>query len=222
MGIMVGRGTSPVKFDTQKFQRRLETIAGDFGKKSPQKKMDLKFYDVLDHPVPEELAPPKNKPLEIIPKKETSVIPDQIPFKASRKKQTFKFQNNTAKTDEKPVESLPPNDLKSVRIMMKSTRLKESAATKERPDKIVPKGVYTLQVAAYKAFKDAVTQMTILEKKGFHAYRVKGEKDGVIWYRIRTGSFATYDEAKQLKKKLDKAKINSIIIKRDKDEDING
>ncbi|MCK5836987.1 MAG: hypothetical protein KAH09_06940 [Desulfobacula sp.] len=27
LGIMVGRGTSPVTFDTQKFQKRLEAIA---------------------------------------------------------------------------------------------------------------------------------------------------------------------------------------------------
>ena len=57
LGIIVGRGNSPVKFDTQKFQKRLETIAHDFGvqKKIPGK-IDLKFYDVLDRPELEEDA----------------------------------------------------------------------------------------------------------------------------------------------------------------------
>ncbi|HGY12026.1 MAG TPA: hypothetical protein ENK36_06655, partial [Desulfobacterales bacterium] len=55
LGIIVGRGNSPVKFDTQEFQKRLEIIAHDFGaqKKIPDK-IDLKFYDVLEKPELEE------------------------------------------------------------------------------------------------------------------------------------------------------------------------
>ena len=192
MGIMVGRGSSPVTFDTQKFQRRLETIAKEFGeKKGIQKKMDLKFYDVLNHPVPEESVPPAKKPLEIIPKKEIMTMVEPILPKTSRKKQTFKQAANKAKSDQIPEKT------------------------------IVRKGNYTIQIAAYKNFKDAVTHMAMLEKKGFSSYRVKGQKEGIIWYRIRTGSFETRDEAEKIKGKLDKARINSMIIKRDKNEDIN-
>ena len=62
LGIMVGRGTSPVTFDTQKFQKRLETIASEFGeKKDTPEKVDLKFYDVLDQPAPENI--PDNLPV---------------------------------------------------------------------------------------------------------------------------------------------------------------
>ncbi len=186
LGIMVGRGSSPVTFDTQKFQKRLEVIANEFGeKKGVRKKIDLKFYDVLDSPVPEERVPPKNKPLEIIPKRETITILGEIPIKTSKKRQTFKKEANKAK---------PPEQL---------------------TEKTVLKGKYTIQIAAYKEFKDAVTQMTILEKKGFSSYRIKGQKESVTWYRVRTGSFATYDEAKKMKEKLKKAKINSIIIKKE-------
>ncbi|MCK4768241.1 MAG: SPOR domain-containing protein [Desulfobacula sp.] len=199
LGIMVGRGSSPVNFDTLKFQKRLETIASEFGeKKGIQKKIDLKFYDVLDHPVPEESVPPQKKPLEIIPKKEIIVTPDTIPLKTSRKKQTFKQAANKVKTDIK---------------IRETSKISETLKAKQ--------GKYTIQIAAYKNFKDAVTQMATLEKKGFSSYRVKGQKEGVTWYRIRTGSFATRDEAKNFKEKLDKARINSMIIKRDNDEDIN-
>ncbi|MBU8849983.1 MAG: SPOR domain-containing protein [Desulfobacterales bacterium] len=192
LGIIVGRGSSPVKFDTLKFQKRLETIASEFGeKKGIQKKIDLKFYDVLDHPVPEESVPPQKKPLEIIPKKEIIVTPDTVLLKTSRKKQTFKQAANKVKPD---------------------IKIRETSKT----------GEYTIQIAAYKNFKDAVSHMAMLEKKGFSSYRVKGQKEGVTWYRIRTGFFATHDEAKKNKEKLDKAGIKSMIIKRDKNEDING
>ena len=221
MGIMVGRGTSPVTFDTQKFQKRLEAIASEVGKKKgAQKKINLNFYDVLDHPVPEEGATSLHKPLEIIPKKETTGIPDVIPFKTSKKKQTFKPHSNTATGE--TTASLNIEGLKSAEITKKTTRFEKPGDRGDGSDKNAGKGIYTLQVAAFKDVKDAVTQMIRLEKKGFTTYQLKPEKEGEIWYRIRIGAFATYDEAKQLKEKLNKAKINSIIIKRDGDEDING
>ena len=56
--------------------------------------------------------------------------------------------------------------------------------------------------------------MADLDEKGFSSYRTKGEKDGTIWYRVRTGDFSTYEEARKFKLKLDKAMIKAIIIKR--------
>ena len=190
LGIMVGRGSSPVNFDTRKFQKRLATIANEYGKKKgAPKKIDLKFYDVLDNPVPEEGVAPGKKHLEIIPKKQVPVTMEIPVLKTSRKKQTFKKKGHTVK---------PEIEIRQ------------------------PKGTYTIQVAAYKDFKDAVTQMASLAAKGFSPYRVKGQKDGITWYRIRIGSFATYEEAKKFKEKLNKARINSLIIKRSNDEDIKG
>jgi len=182
LGIMVGRGSSPVEFDTHKFQKRLEIIAREFGKKETNKKVELKFYDVLDRPVQEEAGPPEKNPLEIIPKKEPILIADTIPVKISRKRLTYK----------------------------------------QKTDKKNQNGKYTIQIAAYKEFKEAVSQMAILEKKGFSSYRIKGKKDGQTWYRVRTGSFLSYAQAKKFKEKLKKAKINSMIIKKEDNEDIKG
>jgi len=208
LGIMVGRGSSPVTFDTQKFQKRLEVIANEFGeKKGVRKKIDLKFYDVLDSPVPEERVPPKNKPLEIIPKREAITIAGEIPIKTSRKKQTFNKKANKTKSSTK--------GLKPAEIKTKSLSLKKAKPSEQLTEKKVLKSRYTIQIAAYKEFKDAVTQMAILEKKGFSSYRIKGQKESVTWYRVRTGSFATYDEAKKMKEKLKKAKINSMIMKKE-------
>ncbi|NOX35265.1 MAG: SPOR domain-containing protein [Deltaproteobacteria bacterium] len=187
LGIMVGRGTAPVRFDTRKFQKRLETIASEFGKKKDvRKKIDLKFYDILDNPVQEESGTPEKQVQEIIPRKEAIVASGKILLKTSRKRLTFR-----------------------------------KALAKSQGKKAL-EGKYTIQIAAYKNVKDAIARIAILEKKGFSSYRVKGEKDGETWYRVRTGSFKTYDEAKKIKEKLKNAKINSMIIKRDNNEDIKG
>ncbi|MDA3918512.1 MAG: SPOR domain-containing protein [Deltaproteobacteria bacterium] len=208
LGIIVGRGNSPVKFDTQKFQKRLETIAHDFGaqKKIPDK-IDLKFYDVLDRPELEEDASnnkskAKGKIVEILPKKE--VVTNSILMKTSKKKETFKKGEIKIQGKNRPEvkKSFEKRDKKKI-----------------IPQKI-PQGNYTVQIAAYKDFKDAVTEMAILEKKGISSYRIKGSKNGVTWYRVRSGSFADFDKATEFKKKLEKIKINSIIIKRDDNEDI--
>ncbi len=202
MGIIVGRGTSPVSFDTREFQKRLEIIANEFGgEKDTSKKMDLKFYDILDRPAPEESVLSKIKPLEIIPKKEMSekeifnkeitdketlVTPDIDRLKTSRKKLTFK--KKTEKSKPEIVAEVPPK---------------------------TQQGQYTIQIAAYKEFKDAVSHMARLDKKGFSSYREKSEKNGVTWYRVRMGSFSSLDEAEKMKEKLNKANIKVQIIKMD-------
>lgn len=219
LGIMVGRGSSPVKFDTQKFQKRLETIAGEFGKKKGvREKINLKFYDVLDRPVAEENMPSPKKTLEIVPKKETTAT-DKIPLKTSRKKQTFKPQGNTVKTDRKTADNSKSKGTMSAEVKTKPIRLKKTGEPGRSTDNKAPKGAYTIQMAAFKNVKDAVAQMAVFRKKGFHSYRVTGEKNGVAWHRIRTGSFTTYDAAKKFKEKLNKAKINSIIIKLNDDKE---
>lgn len=187
LGIMVGRGTAPVEFDTKKFQKRLAAIANESGeKKRVQKKINLKFYDALDKPVPEEHEPSENNSLEIMPKKEIAVTSaENVEHKIKRKLATLKKKADKVKTDNKA----------------------DKTVKKE-------KGRYTIQIAAHKNFKDAVSHMALLEKKGFSSYRVKGQKEGTTWYRIRTGPFATFAEAEKFQEKLEKAKIKSIILKK--------
>jgi cell division protein FtsN len=208
LGIMVGRGTSPVKFDTQKFQKRLEIIADDFGaqKKIPDK-IDLKFYDVLDRPELEELVAHKknvvnNGEKEILPAKEN--VTDSIPLKTSKKKQTFKKEKIKEISEYKPAQKSAPKQ--------NSESKTENSNNQPNKPKVI-KGKYIVQIAAYKDFTDAVSQMAVLQKKGFSSYRVKGQTDGVTWYRVRSGPFISFEEAKKFKKKLEKIKINSLIIK---------
>ncbi|MBU3950975.1 MAG: hypothetical protein KJ658_02465, partial [Proteobacteria bacterium] len=73
LGILVGRGSAPVTFETDRFQKRLAEIVLAFGKaESPEEKVELQFYDALNSPVQQEVVGKKNDPHEISPKKETS------------------------------------------------------------------------------------------------------------------------------------------------------
>ncbi|MCP4671890.1 MAG: SPOR domain-containing protein [Desulfobacula sp.] len=205
LGIMVGRENSPVKFDTQKFQKRLETIAHDFGaQKETPGKIDLKFYEVLDRPDLEKKG-------EILPQKQV-LIPESIPVKISKKKETLK-KGKVKIWEEKKIKPKKPEKIKQVMEDQDKNRDKPKIEPELKPG--IKKGRYTVQIAAYKDFKDAVTQMAVLQEKGFSSYRVKGLKDGKTWYRVRSGSFANFDEANRFKKKLENYKINSLIIKSD-------
>jgi len=225
LGIMVGRGTSPVTFDTEQFQKRLEVIANEFGEnKKPDEKVNLQFYEVLDNPAKEESktfkkiskTPTQVTNKEIVPIKESEI--ETIGLKTSKKKETFKTSlSKTSSSKEAIVKKLTkPEPVRSKEKPSENIK-KQKAKTTEIKKAAVKKataGVYTIQVAAYKNFKDAVTQMARLEEKGFSSYRTKGEKDGITWYRVRTGDFSTYEEAKKVKLKLDKVKIKSMIIRK--------
>ncbi|MBA3009432.1 MAG: SPOR domain-containing protein [Desulfobacula sp.] len=75
--------------------------------------------------------------------------------------------------------------------------------------------MYTIQVASYKSFTDAVTHMAILEKKGISSYRALGKKDGITWYRVRVGSFETREAAIVYAEKLKQVKIDGLIVKKE-------
>jgi cell division protein FtsN len=119
-----------------------------------------------------------------------------IPVKTGKKAATF---NRSAAA--KQMEPIQPG--------------KEPAASGEQFEAPGSRGRYTIQVAAFKSFRDAVTQMAELEKKGFTADRTTKELDGITWYRIRVGEFTSRDMAVRYLDKLNQAGINGMIITRE-------
>jgi cell division protein FtsN len=234
LGVMVGRDNSPITFDTRGFQARLETIVKEYGNQAPsEEKVDLKFYDALNNPVRHEIKGRQGKAGEIVPKREPPVLSApsrEIPVKLS-KKQASLNQDLLAEVQKKSLAPKPkpaasPEEPKVKKAMSKpgkssvskagSTAVSTTGGKKAKADKPkVPAGKYTIQVAAYKDFKDAVTQMAILEKKGIDAYRIRGEKGGITWYRVRTGAFTDYDAAKAGLEKLNQARVGGMIIKKE-------
>lgn len=218
LGVMAGRGTSPVTFETQGFQERLQTIVEQYKDPEmtgdPDEKIALHYYDALSDdkgfeemtiPVPAadpadtfDDTPLPNQDLKEIQTGDTrdAKLTDDIPVKTSRKAATF-------------------NKAIAEKMMEPPLRDEKTPASGEKPEKSNSQGSYTIQVAAFKSFRDAVTQMTTLEKKGFTATRTTKEMDGITWYRIRIGEFVSRDAAVQYLEKLNQAGINGMIITKD-------
>lgn len=216
LGIIVGRGTSPVTFDTQKFQERLESIAKEYGKtqhKVPPK-VDLDF-DALKDSTPKKQVSTKKAVKEIVPdtKSNITAVPEvlaEIPVKKSKK--TATLNKEAIKKKKTP---LPVAEVKKTPLVKKKPAI-VSQTDKKTDKKNIKKDNYTIQLAAYKKFTDAVSHMAALEKKGISSYREKGVTQGVTWYRIKTGSFATLEEAKKYKATLERKNIKAFIIKKGK------
>lgn len=228
LGIMVGRGTAPVTFETRSFQERLQAMVQKTQKtqnpEDPDKKIALHYFEALNAPV----APDDMQALtvKVVPGKQENTSPGEkkmqaqttdtqkpsvpqttdpepVPVKTSKKAATFKA-SATARDDvaeKKPAPAAPPEG--------KSPEKKAPAPASGTG------GEYTIQVAAFKSFKDAVTQTAVLDEKGFTAMRTSKKIDGVTWYRVRVGAFATRDAAHRYLEKLNQAGINGMIIKKE-------
>ncbi len=265
LGIMVGRGTSPVNFDTREFSKKLEKMANiPEPENETEKKIDLKFYEDLDHPTTQERFTPKNQISADIPERKPETEPPKEPVKAPVKEAKKEPAKETPKesVEEPPKEvkkepvKEPVKVIKKILVkdparIAKKEPVKEIAREAAKPPEKSPitepeketggdkdavktekpvepvaetittaKGAYTIQIAAYKSFQEAVSKMAALEEKGFSTYRIKGENEGTTWYRVRMGPFETYDGAKEFKARLDKAGIDAVIMKRETDEDI--
>lgn len=210
LGIMVGRGNSPVTFDTRHFEDRLHEIAGEFGKKKKElpQNVEPRFYQELKKPIGQETLPAKgsdNTPLkEIKPKPE--------PEQAVPRKETISLKHKTLNESVKLVET--PKAKPKKKTVTKPEE-KKAAPKKASIPGLSESGRYLIQVAAYRNFKDAVTRVTELEKKGIKAYREKFETKTKTWYRVRIGFFKSYDDARKYADWLKKAGIKADIHKKD-------
>ncbi len=101
--------------------------------------------------------------------------------------------NKTKKTETKPP------------AMKQPTPAATSTSGKNRAD-MIPKipGEYTVQIASVKKRSGAERLVQQLQDLGFDAYiqRAKFPDTGEIWYRVRSGKFNNYDEAKKLATRL--------------------
>jgi septal ring-binding cell division protein DamX len=171
LGVMAGRGTIPVKFDTRGFADRLAAIAQGLSKgKETDKKLELDFYHGL-----------VNDSVIIEPEEPELETPEKAGKAPDTKAPDAKASDTKANGQQKS-----PNGQ-----------------------------IYTIQVAAYQNYEDAVAETTELEEMGFSPYQEKAQKNGKLWYRVRVGNFASLEHAKIAKTWLSKAGIDSIIIKKE-------
>ncbi len=235
LGMFVGRNSGPVCFETRPFQERIGKMVMALADKRPdEKKMELEFYKDLAEPVyhpikgrdenstqtasaaglPENAYSPENR-------SEAAVIP----MKHSKKLATLNLLPAESKAPKvaSGKKSIPPEQKLQRSGITKNTAIKPSSPVGSESLNTdaggqatqAAQGAYTIQVASYKNFNDAVTQMTILKKKGISSYRVRGELDGTTWYRVRTGSFADYKAAQAGLDALGRNGVKGMVIKKE-------
>jgi cell division protein FtsN len=209
IGVLVGRGTSPLKIDINELQKKLQLTREELKKKeqgqtpensdSVKDKPELEFYEALpknreDAEIPDLPSPPLiEKKIDPLPEKKPSQSK-----KSSMKRQT-KTQNKATEQGEAPKKEL------AEKSKLQPTAPKSKAEPAGKP--------YTIQVAAFKAAGDADKLVAELKQKGFSAYRKITKIPGKgIWYRVRVGEFKNKAEASSTIAKLGKAGKEAMLV----------
>ena len=209
IGVLVGRGTSPVTFDTREFQDSLARIvSGSEDQQETFEKPELEFYEVLKSPARTggSTSEEHSEILAADVEKASSGTDggrQQPALKKSLKAQTFR-PGKTVKRPPVLVANLPKKTSKAAPVPKKNVA-----------SPVSKKGAYTIQIAAYKELKDAQELMGKLREKGFQSYRTMGQVGDDIWHRVRTGSFKDTASAKQVLQRLNKKRFKGMIIKKE-------
>ncbi|UCD33400.1 MAG: SPOR domain-containing protein [Desulfobacterales bacterium] len=192
LGILVGRGTAPIRFDIEKLQKEL-TLLRETGimKELRKYKIDsgadrhtteMGFYETLKDA-----------------KKEAEPTIDQR---------------------EQPRKSLPKDTDAKTKKAGKSEKIKTEKLPKKK--KVAPihakkseNKPLTIQVASLKDPKKADRMVADLKKKGYPAYRSIGKIPGKgVWYRVRVGSYKSKTEANSILGRLHKDNVKAIVVPR--------
>ncbi len=189
LGILVGRGTAPVSFDTENFQKKLAAMVSIKKKeKQLEKKPDFGFYEML------------KKPLTIGNTKFHGA--EEIIAAESGERNNIKIAGKSI-------------EIKKSRKSMSMGR----DGAKSRPAVSENAIVYTIQIAACRNLNDALNLIKFLKQKGYTAYRTVGRTGGRTWHRVRIGFFKDRKKAMNFQKKLESDKIKGIILQKDNAED---
>ncbi len=79
------------------------------------------------------------------------------------------------------------------------TLVRQEPAVQRTPAVVeVAEGNFTVQVSSWRTRRKAESQMRLWRQKGYDAYVQRAVlENGETWYRVRIGSFATLQEARQ-------------------------
>lgn len=191
LGIIVGRGLSPVKFDVEKLQRELVALKEEALKvkadaessKAEVNDTHLGFYDILT----------EKKEMARLKSKEPS--PDISGANSER------------------VSPLPPAAKTESKQETAVANRKGSVSAKAADPPQVAAG-YTLQIASFRDTGRADNFVSTLESKGYDAYQVAAHVHGKgIYHRVRIGRFRTKQEAQALLARLREDDLNPLVIR---------
>jgi len=205
IGVLVGRGTAPIKFDIAGLQKKLEASREELKNKEQQRtqgksgivkdKTKLDFYEALrdnreDTQIgKKKLSPSISKKVEPLPAKKPPLTID-------------------GNAEKKIIENAEPPKTGSTKLSQKPP-----IASKSKTGPSVK--TYTIQAVSVKDARDADRLVAELKKKGFHAYRAIGKVPGQgIWYRVRIGDYKSRASARHTLNQLKKAGLKPIVVEK--------
>jgi len=209
LGVFVGRGTAPVKFDIKTIQNKLAALKKTSIDNQNQDKSDNQYTTInnkTDFDFPERL------------KEKDGGLQNDYPAQKNAKKdlpERFKIIKQKESLLKKKLKPEPEPEPKiKTKIKPKiETKIKPKIETKKK--ETAPRGKLTIQVASLKDYTAAKKMVANLKLKNFSAYRVVADIPGKgRYYRVRVGYFQNKKDAKSTLQRLKKEKINSFLISR--------
>jgi DedD protein len=211
IGVLVGRGTVPMKFDVNRIQEKVAASWKIFKTQSKDQpepeaapgedQTTLDFYEALKDNR-EDTKIPARKPSPIISQKiapAPEAVTPQIPVKTEAETPVSRsgIETKPAEAESKTEPARPPP--------------KETTAL---PSASEPTGsAFTIQAASVRDAQEADRLVAELKKQGYPAYRMIGIIPGSgVWYRVRIGEFKSPEDARSTLAKLKNAGVNPILV----------
>lgn len=209
LGVLVGRGTAPVKFDIQALTRELENlIAADVKKQlepveletaETKTKTELDFYEELKKSGPMAPDPParnvSRQAKENPPPENTSREEDSPPLEQKEPTATAAAKKTVTKPAGQPEGGTP----------------RSAIAAADRPSGNTRN--VTIQAASIKDLAEADALVKKLKERGYPAYKTIAMVPGKgIWFRIRVGRYGSRDAAGDVVGKLKKEGYRPILV----------
>ena len=197
LGVLVGRGTAPLKFDLAAIQKKIA---------APQKALSEKQNQVQ----------PQEKAVTVKDKTKLEFYEALKEDKEDTKVSARPKPKNEVRKDAKPAEKAAA-PVKSATKSQPSERPQAKAPTGEKAvAKTNTTGpTYTIQAASVRNAKDADRLIEKLKKQGYPAYRAIGKVQGKgVWFRVRIGSYKSKSAARQTLDKLKKDGLKPILVLR--------
>ncbi len=199
LGVLVGRGTAPVTFDTQALQKELKDLreammqkereAVERAVRGEDKQTPLEFYKALKSDEPDTavtIPEPPAAPGEAATESRQHRQPDTIPHKA------------TASVMAKPAAGAPRP---------------ASPTAPQPPPSAASTGHVTIQIAAMKDGAAAERIVANLKKDGYSAYLSRIVIPGKgLWFRVRVGRYPSREQAAADMQRLIRSQRKPILV----------
>jgi cell division protein FtsN len=209
LGVLVGRGTAPVKFDIAAIEKKLAGSTNTDSAVQPEMpaqkddltvkdKTKLDFYEALKENREDVKNPALQQP-KVDEHKIEETVEKAVPQKPAPGETT---SQNTVPEASKPAAIPQKKELKPELGKVPAVANTNTAGP-----------TYTIQAASVKDPNDADRLVEKLKKAGYPAYRVIGKIPGKgVWFRVRIGEYKSKAEAVGVMDKLKKDGLKPILV----------